>query len=98
MIQSFKNQATEDIFNGRVTKFSLKLCPKQFWKIATQKFDQLDSVIRIDELRIPPGNHLESLHGDRKGEYSLRINAQYRICFKWSQEGPYDVENTDYHS
>jgi toxin HigB-1 len=97
MIQSFKNVATEDIFNGKTTKIALKICPKNLWKIVTRKLDQLDSVISIAELRIPPGNRLESLSGNRKGQYSIRINDQYRICFKWSEKGPMDVEITDYH-
>jgi toxin HigB-1 len=97
MIQSFKNDATEDIFNGKTTKIALKICPKNLWKIVTRKLDQLDSIITITELRIPPGNRLESLSGNRKGQYSIRINDQYRICFKWSEKGPMDVEITDYH-
>ena len=97
MIQSFKNIATEDIFNGKSTKVALKICPKNIWKVAARKLDQLDSVISIKELRIPPGNRLESLSGNREGQYSIRINDQYRICFKWSEKGPMDVEITDYH-
>ena len=97
MIQSFKNQATEDIFNGKETKAALRLLPKIIWKIASRKLDQLDSVISLEELRIPPGNRLESLSGDRKGQYSIRINDQYRICFKWTKTDPFDVEITDYH-
>ena len=97
MILSFKNQATEDIFNGKATKSALKLCPKNIWKIAFRKLDQLDSVLTLDELRIPPGNRLEALLGYRKGQHSIRINNQYRICFKWTETGPIDVEITDYH-
>jgi toxin HigB-1 len=97
MIQSFKIVATEDIFNGKTTKLALKICPKNLWKIVIRKLDQLDSAISITELRIPPGNRLESLSRNRKGQYSIRINDQYRICFKWSENGPMDVEITDYH-
>ena len=97
MIVSFKNQATEDIFNGKSSKSARKLCPQSLWKVATRKLDQLDSVLNIEELKVPPGNRLESLSGDRKGEFSIRINNQYRICFKWSESGPFDVEITDYH-
>jgi toxin HigB-1 len=97
MIQSFKNQATEDIFNGVSTKVALKLCPKNIWRIASRKLDQLDSVVLLNELRIPPGNHLEALSKERKGQYSIRINDQYRICFKWTEIGPIDVEIKDYH-
>jgi proteic killer suppression protein len=65
--------------------------------VAQRKLDQLDSVERLDELRVPPGNRLEALGADRKGQYSVRINDQFRICFRWSDEGPMSVEITDYH-
>ena len=97
MIQSFKNQVAEDIFNGVTTKDSLRVCPKNLWKIASRKLDQLDSVVSLNELRIPPGNHLEALTRERKGQHSIRINDQYRVCFKWTEAGPIDVEITDYH-
>ncbi len=97
MIVSFKNQATEDIFNGKNTKNARKLCPRSLWKISARKLDQLDSVVTLEELKVPPGNRLESLSGNRKEEFSIRINDQYRICFKWSESGPFDVEITDYH-
>lgn len=97
MIVSFKNQVSEDIFNGKNTKDARKLCPRSIWRVAFRKLDQLDSVVNLEELKIPPGNRLEALSGDRKGEFSIRINDQYRICFKWSESGPVDVEVTDYH-
>ncbi len=97
MIVSFKNQATEDIFNGKSTKSSRKLCPQSLWNVARRKLDQLDSVLSIEELKVPPGNRLESLSGNRKGQFSIRINDQYRVCFKWSESGPFEVEITDYH-
>lgn len=65
--------------------------------VTTRKLDQLDPVIVLEELRIPPGNRLEALTGNRKGQFSIRINDQYRICFKWKEAGPYDAEITDYH-
>jgi len=95
MIQSFKNKATEDIFNGLSSKIARKICPKNLWKIAARKLDQVDSVLSLDELRIPPGNRLEALTRNRLGQYSVRINDQYRICFKWSETGPIEVEITD---
>lgn len=98
MILSFKNQATEDIFNGKNTKEARKLCPQLLWKVAFRKLDQLDSVISLEELKIPPGNRLEALSGERKEEFSIRINDQYRICFKWDGTNPYSVEIVDYHS
>ena len=95
MIQSFKNKATQDIFNGLSSKIARKICPKDLWKIAARKLDQIDSVLSLDELRIPPGNRLEALTQNRQGQYSVRINDQYRICFKWSETGPIEVEITD---
>ncbi|MBN2644478.1 MAG: type II toxin-antitoxin system RelE/ParE family toxin [Desulfuromonadaceae bacterium] len=97
MIKSFKNQATEDIFNGINSKQSRSACPNQLWKVARRKLDLLDSVVCLDELRIPPNNRLETLSGDREGQYSIRINDQYRICFIWQIDGPEDVELIDYH-
>lgn len=97
MIQSFKSNATEGIFNGKSTKAARKICPKNIWNIAFRKFDQLDSVLTLDELRVPLGNRLEALSKQRKGQHSIRINDQYRICFKWTETGPADVEITDYH-
>ena len=97
MIQSFKNKATEDIFNGKVSKAAMRTCPRKLWEIVARKLDQLDSVLMLNELRIPPGNMLESLSKNRKGQYSIRINDQYRICFQWSDDGPINVEITDYH-
>lgn len=97
MIRSFKNKATEDIFNGKTTKTAMRICPKILWKIAARKLDQLDSVLSLEELRIPPGNMLESLAGNRQGQHSIRINDQYRICFQWGDNGPINVEITDYH-
>jgi len=97
MIRSFKNAATEDIFNGVNSRAARKTCPQQLWKIAVRKLDQLDSAEALDDLRIPPGNRLEALKGDRQGQYSIRINEQYRICFVWTESGPAEVEIVDYH-
>jgi proteic killer suppression protein len=65
--------------------------------VAGRKLDQLDSAEQLDDLRIPAGNRLEALTGNRKGQYSIRINEQYRICFVWTADGPSDVEIVDYH-
>ncbi|MEO0377796.1 MAG: type II toxin-antitoxin system RelE/ParE family toxin [Cyanobacteria bacterium P01_A01_bin.17] len=97
MIVSFSSPGTEDIFNGISSKLARKTCPQPLWKIAARKLDQLDSVSTLDELRIPPGNKLEALKGNLKGQYSILINGQYRICFAWSEAGPSDVEIIDYH-
>ncbi|MFC1832471.1 type II toxin-antitoxin system RelE/ParE family toxin [Thermodesulfobacteriota bacterium] len=97
MIITFKNKGTEDLFNGKNSKEARKICPRLLWKIAARKLDQLDSVIKVQELRIPPGNKLESLSGDREGYYSIRINERYRICFIWTESGAEFVEIVDYH-
>jgi len=97
MIRSFRDAATEDIFNGRATKRAKRVCPQRLWTTATRKLDQLDSVVLLDELRIPPGNRLEALWGDRRGQYSIRVNEQYRICFRWTELGPESVEVVGYH-
>lgn len=97
MIQSFKDAGTEDVFNGVNTKEARKTCPSSLWKVAARKLDQLDSVTTLPELKIPPGNQLESLSGDRKDQYSIRINEQYRICFIWTTLGSDQVEIVDYH-
>jgi proteic killer suppression protein len=97
MIQSFKDSGTQDIFNGENTKDARKSCPMSLWKIAARKLDQLDSVIALHELKIPPGNQLEPLLGDRQGQHSIRINEKYRICFIWTDLGPDQAEIVDYH-
>ena len=66
-------------------------------KVAERKLLQLDNAITLEDLRSPPGNHLETLFGDREGQHSIRINDQWRICFVWTQEGPTEVEIVDYH-
>lgn len=97
MIRSFAAQATEDIFNGRDTRRARRACPTGLWAVATRKLEQLDSIGTLDDLRVPPGNRLERLRGARRGQYSIRINQQYRVCFRWAENGPADVEIVDYH-
>lgn len=97
MIVAFADQGTEDIFNGDNSRAARRTCPQSLWKIAIRKLDQLDSVATLDDLRIPFGNQLEALAGNRKGQHSIRINAQFRICFVWSDQGPDEVEIVDYH-
>jgi proteic killer suppression protein len=97
VIRSFKNKATEDVFNGINSKAARNTCPQSLWQVAFRKLDQLDSVEILDDLRISPGNRLERLKGNREGQYSVRINEQYRICFAWTETGPSEVEITDYH-
>jgi proteic killer suppression protein len=97
MIKSFANSGTEDVFNGRNTKAARKTCPRELWRVAARKLEQLDSVSLLEEMTIPPGNRLEPLAGERKGQFSIRINEQYRLCFSWSDDGPDSVEIVDYH-
>ena len=97
MIQNFKTKGTEDVFNGIRSREARQTCPNALWRVAGRKLDQLDSVEMLNELRIPPGNRLEQLSGERKGQYSIRINDQYRICFSWTGSGPDQVEIVDYH-
>lgn len=97
MIQVFKTKGTEDVFNGINSREARRTCPEMLWRVAARKLDQLDSAESVIELQIPPGNRLEELSGDRNGQYSIRINDQYRICFWWSKSGPDQVEIVDYH-
>lgn len=93
MILSFKNKDTENVFNG----FRVKSLSVEVAKAAYRKLWLLDAVESVDDLRIPPSNHLEKLQGKRKGQYSIRINIQWRICFTWKDGNAYDVEIVDYH-
>ncbi len=97
MILSFADQGTEDIFNGVNSVSARRVCPRATWKVTFRKLDQLDSATKLLDPRIPPGNRLEALSGDREGQYSIRINDQYRICFVWKEAGPEAVEIVDYH-
>jgi proteic killer suppression protein len=97
MIRSFRDLGTEAIFYGENIAAARRTCPQSLWKVASRKLDQLDSVSTLEELRVPPGNRLEALAGDRAGQHSIRINEQYRICFVWSEAGPAAVEIVDYH-
>jgi len=97
VIRSFDNQGTEDVFNRRRTKAARRTCPEALARIAQRKLDQLNAAVSLASLRIPPGNHLEALSKDRQGQHSIRMNDQYRICFIWTDEGPEQVEITDYH-
>jgi proteic killer suppression protein len=97
MIQNYKTKGTEDVFNGISSREARQTCPNALWRVAARKLDQLDSVEKLNELRIPPGNRLEQLSGERRGQYSIRINDQYRICFLWTSSGPDQVEIVDYH-
>jgi toxin HigB-1 len=97
MIRSFRDAATEDVFNGLESKAARRGLPSRLRRVTGRKLDALDQAEVLDDLRIPPGNRLEALRGDREGEHSIRINDQYRICFRWTEAGPEEVEVVDYH-
>ena len=97
MIQSFADEATEDIFDGKRSRKARHRLPSDLWRVAQRKLDQLNRVASLEDLRIPPGNMLEALKGARKGQYSIRVNEQYRLCFRWTPDGPSKVEFVDYH-
>ncbi|MCC8999291.1 MAG: type II toxin-antitoxin system RelE/ParE family toxin [Candidatus Contendobacter sp.] len=93
MIRSFCCKETEKLFHGR---FSTKL-PQAIQRVAVKKLNMLHAAQTLDDLRIPPANRLEELRGDRTGQYSIRINDQWRICFVWNQGQVEQVEIVDYH-
>lgn len=97
MIVSFAGGGTEDLFNGHDTRRARRICPSAIRSVARRKLDMLDSAAALGDLAVPPGNRLESLTGDRSGQFSIRINDQYRICFVWTDAGPDLVEITDFH-
>jgi toxin HigB-1 len=97
VIRSFADAATEDLFNGVDSRQARAACPIELWPIVRRKLTQLNRVRELQELAIPPGNRLERLVGDRRGQHSIRINQQYRICFQWEDGYADEVEVTDYH-
>lgn len=97
MIRSFADRGTADIFDGTDSPAARRTCPLSLWSVARRKLDQVNRVRGLGELATPPGNHLERLKGKRAGQYSIRINEQYRICFHWENGYADDVEITDYH-
>ena len=96
MINNFSSKTAQDIFDGVSSKFARKIDKKLYAKI-TRLFDQLNAVLEVEELRSPPGNRLEKLKGDLKDFWSLRVNDQYRIIFKWRKGVAFDVDIIDYH-
>jgi toxin HigB-1 len=93
MIKAFKDKEAEKVFQGR---FSRKL-PQDIQRVAERKLIMLHQSATLRDLRVPPSNRLEVLKGNRTGQYSIRINDQWRICFVWREDGVYDVEIVDYH-
>ena len=93
MIKTFRDKETEKIFTRQ---FSKRL-PPNLHQLAWRKLAILNAVERLEDLRVPPGNRLEKLRGERAGQHSIRINDQWRICFEWREGNAYEVEITDYH-
>ena len=93
MIKSFRDKESERLFSRH---FSRRF-PANLHRLAWQKLAMLDAAEWLEDLRVPPGNRLEKLSGNREGEYSIRINDQWLICFRWLEGNAYDVEITDYH-
>jgi len=92
MIQSFKDASTHALFvERRQRKFA------NIASVALRKLDQIEAATQLSDLKEPPGNRLEALKGERAGQYSIRVNDQYRICFEWKSDGAYEVEIADYH-
>jgi toxin HigB-1 len=92
VIRSFASKETEKLWNREFTHF-----PADIVRSAFRKLVQIDGAIELGDLGSPPGNRLEKLKGDRAGQYSIRINQQWRICFLWKERDAFDVEITDYH-
>ena len=97
MIISFSDEGTKDVFDGKRSKKASKSCPATIHRVTVRKLDMLNQAEFLDDLRSPPGNRLEVRRADRKGQHSIRINNQYRICFVWMKNGPSHVEIIDYH-
>lgn len=93
MIKTFKCRETKKIFNLR---FSRKL-PQDIQMVARRRLRYLNAAKLLDDLKVPPGNQLETLRGDRRDQHSIRINRQWRVCFVWRDDHAYDVEIVDYH-
>lgn len=96
-IRSFRNKGTEDVNYGRFSKDALKILPKELHRKAQIKLARLGAVTSMQDLQEIRGNRFEKLKGNRKGQCSIRINDQYRICFRWEKENAFDVEIVDYH-
>ena len=93
MIQSWRGKVAKQVFEGRIPKGF----PGELAKGARRKLARMNEVNRVEELRVPPGNRLHQLSGDRKGQWSISVNDQFRICFVWTDQGPAEVEFVDYH-
>ena len=93
VIKSFADKRTERLFERE----PMRSLPASLWRVMLRKLVVVDAADRLDDLRIPPGNRLEKLTGERSGQYSIRINEQWRVCFRWEDGDAYDVQIVDYH-
>ena len=97
MIEGFADQGSRDIHHGVNSPAARRACPQHLWPAARRKLDRLDRARRLVDLTSEPGNRLEALRGSRRGQHSIRINDQYRICFVWNSGSATAVTITDYH-
>jgi proteic killer suppression protein len=96
VIQSFRNEASADLFRERNTRAARRI-PRDLWRVVQRKLKLLDAAARLDDLLIPAGNRLEALKGDQRGRHSIRVNDQYRVTFRWESGHAYEVSVEDYH-
>ncbi len=96
MIQSFRDDATADLFRERNTRASRQV-PREIWRIVQRKLKLLDAAPKLDDLAVPSGNRLELLKGDQAGRHSIRVNDQYRVTFRWEHGHAFEVSVEDYH-
>ncbi len=96
MIRTLGDDTTRDIWNGVNTKAARRI-PRDLWAIVRRKLDQIDAVIKLEDLNVPPGNRLHALTGDLRGWHAVRVNDQYRIIFRFDGADAFDVRCTDYH-
>lgn len=97
MIRSFGDEATYDVFRGRATKAARRL-PMGLWPVIVRKLRMLEVAVRLNDLRQPPANRLEALKGHRAGKFSIRVNDQYRVTFRWEGQYAEEVRVEDYHA
>ena len=96
MIRTLADDTTDDLWNGLNTKAARRI-PRDLWPIVRRKLDQIDAVTRLDDLKVPPGNRLHALSGDRRGQHAVRVNDQDRIAFRFEGSDVFEVRCTDYH-
>ena len=96
VIRTLADDTTDDIWNGLNTKAARRI-PRDLWPIVRRKLDQIDAVIRLDDLKVPPGNRLHALRGELRGRHAVRVNDQYRIVFRFEGSDVFEVRCTDYH-